>query len=247
MKFSGRIALAGYAITFSTIALGQTQAQQDRLNQVARLVVTSPMCERLEMKLDPDLPAKVESAFKTESSSWDVDKAVVESLAVEAISRQSAIFKTDLEASSSSAKTDTQLRSLRNVLLGYGRACMTATTDSIFSKLVTVPPNYDLEAAVTRTTDAMLEGGGLASWQTPRIQNRGDLMMVAGSCRSKIGARRSDALVKEFGQSSDARVRNYYSKSLDEGLADPTMIATLAGCNRAIQNMRLKAGPVTAR
>lgn len=247
MKFVGRIALAAYAIAFSNLASGQTQTQQDRLNQVARFVVTSPMCERLEMKLDPDLPAKVESAFKVESSSWDVDKAVVERLAVEAISRQGAIFKTDLEASSSSAKTDMQLRNLRNVLLGYGRACMTATTDPIFSKLITLPSNYDLEAAVTRTTDAMLEGGGLASWQTPRIQNRGDLMMVAGSCRSKIGALRSDALVKEFGQSSDARVRNYYSKSFDEGLADPTMIATLAGCNRAIQKIRLKAGPVTAR
>lgn len=66
----------------------------------------------------------------------------------------------------------------------------------------------------------MLELGGLASWQTPRIQARGDLMMLAGTCRSKIGAARSDALVQEFGQSDDPRVRDYYSKSFDEGLAD---------------------------
>ena len=247
MRFVERVAFAIYAIAFSTLAAAQTQTQQDRLNQVARFVVTSPMCERLGMKLDPELPAKTESAFQAETSLWSVDKSVVERLTVEAISRQNAIFKTDLEAQSSAAKTDTQLRGLRNVLLGYGRGCMAATTDTIFSKLITLPPNYDLEAAVIQTTDAMLEGGGLASWQTPRIQNRGDLMMVAGSCRSKIGALRSDALVKEFGQSSDAGVRNYYSKSFDEGLADPTMIATLAGCNRAIQKMRLKAGPVTAR
>lgn len=86
----------------------------------------------------------------------------------------------------------------------------------------------------------MLEAGGLASWQTPEIQARGDLMMLAGICRSKIGPARSDALVKEFGQSDDPRVRNYYTKSFDEGLDDPTVIETLAGCNKAITPYRAK-------
>lgn len=66
-------------------------------------------------------------------------------------------------------------------------------------------------------------------------------MMLAGTCRSKIGPSRSDALVKEFGQSNDPRVRDYYSRSFDEGLADPSIIETLAGCNRAIAGFRAKA------
>ena len=41
--------------------------------------------------------------------------------------------------------------------------------------------------------------------------------------------------------SPDPRVRNYYTKSFDEGLADPTIIETLAGCNRAIEKSRIKA------
>jgi hypothetical protein len=66
-------------------------------------------------------------------------------------------------------------------------------------------------------------------------------MMMAGACRSKVGAVRSDALVREFGQSTIPKVRDYYAKSFDEGLADQSMISTLAGCNRAIESFRAKA------
>lgn len=222
-------------------ALAQTQSQQDRLNRVARLVVTAPMCERLGMKLDPEFPTKAEAAFKGEMASWLVGPATVERLMGEAIARQGAMLKTDLDAASDEATTDVKLRGLRIILLGYGRTCMAAATDPIFSPLIVPPPGYDVEKAATDTADTMLEVGGLASWQTPRIQARGDLMMIAGICRSKIGAARSDALVREFGQSDDPRLRNYYSKSFDDGLADPTMISTLAGCNRAITANRMKA------
>jgi len=65
-------------------------------------------------------------------------------------------------------------------------------------------------------------------------------MMLAGTCRSKIGQERSNALMKEFGQSSDPRIRNYYMKSYDEGLSDPTIISTLAGCIKAIASYLTK-------
>ena len=225
----------------SVPAFAQTQVQQDRLNRVAQFVVTSPTCERLGMTLDPELPTKVEAAFMAETASWQIDPATMERLKGEAISRQVAILKTDLETAAGVAKTDVQLRGVRTILLGYGRTCMAATSDPIFASLITLPAGYDLEKAATDTADTMLEAGGLASWQTARIQARGDLMMLAGTCRSKIGAARSDALVSEFGQSDDPRVRNYYSRSFDEGLSDPTMISTLAGCNRAISANRAKA------
>lgn len=222
-------------------ALAQTQAQQDRLNRVAQYVVTAPMCGRLGMKLDPDLPTRAEASFKTETESWQLDLITLERLKVEAVSRQGEIIKTDLETASAGMVNSAKLRGVKNILLGYGQTCLAASADPIFSHLIELPLGYDVEKAATAAADSMLEAGGLASWQTPQIQARGDLMMLAGACRSKIGAVRSDALVKEFGQSDDPRARDYYSKSFDDGLADPTMISTLAGCNRAIQNFRLKA------
>lgn len=236
-----RLAAALLAVAAALPAHAQTQAQQDRLNEIAKFVVTSPMCEQLGMQVDPDLPTKAADAVEVETAGWQVDRATVERLVSETTARQGAMLKTDLGAASANAKTDAQLRGLRNILLGYGHTCMAAAADPIFSALIVAPPGYDLERAATGMSDGMLEEGGLASWQTPRIQSRGDLMMLAGTCRSKIGAARSDALVKEFGQSDDPRVRNYYSKSFDGGLADPTIVSTLAGCNRAIAAYRAKA------
>jgi hypothetical protein len=228
------------ALGLSLPAMAQTQAQQDRLNRVGQFVVTAPMCERLGMKLDPDLPVKAEAALNAETAAWAVAPATVARLKGEAINRQSRMLATDLQSAADGAKTDAQLRDLKHTLLGYGRTCMEASGEPIFSSLIVPPPGFNLETAATELTDSMLEVGGLASWQTPQIQARGDLMMLAGTCRSKIGALRSDALVRQYGQSDDPRVRDYYSKSFDEGLSDPSTIGTLAGCNRAIAAYRAR-------
>jgi hypothetical protein len=98
------------------------------------------------------------------------------------------------------------------------------------------------------TADSMWETGGLVSWLPPQIQASGDLMTLAGTCRSKIGSVGSDALVKEFGQSNHPRVLNYYAKSFGDGQADPMVIEILAcrdppvrlGLNGAAAGPRLK-------
>lgn len=225
----------------SLSARAQTQAQQDRLDRIAQFVVTAPMCERLGMTLDPDLAAKAEVALAEESAGWRLDSATIQRLKNEAISRQGSMLQIDLDAAAAAAKSDAQMRNVRTTLLGYGRTCLSAARDPIFSRLVTLPPDYDLETEATRASDSMLESGGLASWQTPKIQARGDLMMLAGTCRSKIGSVRSDALVRDYGQSDDAKARNYYRKAFDEGLAEPSIISSAAGCDRAIARMKLKA------
>ena len=100
------------------------------------------------------------------------------------------MLSVDLDTAAASAKTSQQLRGIRAILLGYGHTCMEATTDPIFSKVIAAPPGYDLNNAVTLEADSILEAGGLASWQTPAVQARGDMMMLAGTCRSQIGAAR---------------------------------------------------------
>lgn len=232
--------VAAIAATLPATAQAQTQVQQDRLNRVAQYVVTAPMCAKLGMKLDVDLPSKAEVALKTETEGWGVSPPIVEQLKQEAAARQGRIFATDLTAATDRMTTDAQLRKVKSILIGYGRTCLAAASDPIFASLIIPPPGFDLETAATDLADSLLEGGGLASWQTPAIQTRGDLMMVAGTCRSKIGAARSDALVRHYGVSDDPRIRNYYSRSFDEGLADPSIIGTLAGCNRAIARYRKK-------
>lgn len=227
--------------TAPSAVLGQTQAEQDRLDTAAKFVVTAPMCELLGMVVDPELPVKADEALIGEAASWQMDLELLKQLKDQAFARQSRMLGTDLEAAAAAAKTDAELRNIRNVLRGYARTCESATGDPIFSQLIKLPAGWELETAITTASDKMLEGGGLASWQTPAIQARGDLMMLAGTCRAKIGPSRSDALVAEYGKSDDVRERAYYRRSFDDGLADQTIIETLDGCNRAIQRFRAKA------
>ena len=148
------VALRGALFALSIIASGsafaQTQAQQDRLNEVGRFVVTAPMCEKLGMRLHPDLPTKAEAALQAETASWSVESATVERLKGEAIARQGRIISTDLQAAANGAKSDAQLRAIKSILLRYGQTCLAATTDSIFASLIVPPPGYDLENAATK-------------------------------------------------------------------------------------------------
>lgn len=220
----------------TTPAVAQSQVQQDRIDRVSQFVVTAPMCRRLGMTVDSEIGTKVEAAFRAETATWQVASATVDALIVASLRRQNAMLRVDLDTASSNARTGEQLRGLSAIVMGYGRTCMEAISDPIFSQVITAPSGYDLSNAVTAFTDSMLEDGGLASWQTPVIQARGDMMMIAGACRAQIGAARSDALVSQFGQTDDARVRGYYRQAFDLGLGDTELNFTLAQCNRAITN-----------
>lgn len=233
-------------VSSAEAAFAQTQVEQDRIDTLARYTVTSPMCETLGMTVTKDGGDIFEAGLKAETATWSIPYAEVERLTSAAIERQGQMLSIDLDAAAQGAKSEAQLRGIHKILLGYGQTCITLAVDPIFSKLVHVPAGYDLNQAVTIASDSMLEAGGLASWQTPGIQARGDLMMVAGACRARIGPGRSDAIVRQYGRSDDIRVRRYYTRSFDEGLADTELNFDLAQCNRAISKLRnqISAGGV---
>jgi hypothetical protein len=219
-------------------SFAQTQVQQDRLDTLARYTVTAPVCQKLGMTVDENAGDKFAAALKVETAGWSLDPAAVERLMSAAFERQGRILAIDLDAAAAHAKTAAELRRVREILLAYGKTCLAAAADPIFSRFVVRPAGFDLDRAATDLSDSMLESGGLASWQTPAIQAHGDLMMVAGACRSKIGAARSDALVRAFGTSDDPRVRAYYTRSFDDGLNDTELNFTLPQCERAIARLR---------
>lgn len=221
-------------------AHAQSQREQDRLDTLARYSVTSPICKRLGMNVIENAGDIFSAGLKLETASWSVDPATIERLMTASLQRQGRMLAIDLDSAAQNAKTDAQLRRVRDIFLGYGKTCLAAASDPIFSKIVSLPPGYNLETAATTASDALLEGGGLASWQTAAIQARGDMMMIAGACRAKIGAARSDALVRTFGASEDPRIRAYYTRSFDEGLSDNELNFTLAQCERAIAGQRRK-------
>lgn len=162
MKLS--ISLAALVIVAAaTPAFAPSQAQQNWIDKVSRFVVTAPICGKLGVTVDPALPDKVEGAFKTQTSAWSIAPAGIERLKLASIQRQSNVLKVDLETASANAKTDVQLRQIGSILRSYGRTCLVATQDPIFSQGITAPSGFDLGRAATYMADGMLEAGGLAS------------------------------------------------------------------------------------
>jgi hypothetical protein len=234
MKHCRSIFLSMLCLIAPSSLHAQTQVQEDRMNTLARYTVTSSVCATLGMTVDGDSGDKFTTALREETASWHVDQSVIERLMSAAFDRQGRMLQIDLQAAAEQAKSEVELRGVKAIFVRYGKICLAAAADPIFSKLIAVPAGYDLDRAATAASDELLEAGGLASWQSSDIRARGDLMMLAGACRTQIGHARSDALVQKYGASEVARVRDYYSKSFDAGLSDTELHFTLSQCDRAI-------------
>jgi len=220
-------------------AAAQTQAQQDRLEQIGRYGVTSALCARLGMTVMPDAGAFIEKQLASETASWGLPKETVDRLALAALNREGTILKTDLDAAGQ-ARTEAQLRGIRPIIARYARMCVTISRDPMFAAVVKAPAGYDPERAATEWSDAVLADGGLASWQTPAIRARGDLMMMIGSCRSLMDPTRSDALKAEIGRSDDPRTREFYLASFDRGMQGEPIVNSRSDCIRVINGLKAK-------
>lgn len=235
---AGGILLA--ALLTTTPSHGQTQDQFDRLDVLARYAVTLAVCEKLGMGVVPDAGQKIEAGIAKEASSWGLSPERYKEVSGAAVKRQSRIIKIDNEAALAASKTEAGLRNVRSYFTRHGATCLNAAADPLFRQFVSVPVGFNLDAAATNAADGLLAGGGLASWQTPAIQARGDLMMAAGACRRHIGPNRSDAIFQTNSRVGDPRERAYYVASYDEGLNDTELNFDAVQCERLIARLQKK-------
>lgn len=237
----GLVASLGICFSLPTLAIAQTQAQFDRLDEFALFTVTVPMCRKLGFQIAPNFEQRIDPAIDAEISSWVGDPERLRIAAKQAVAHQSQIFGVDLKSYSDGARTDQDLRNVRQIFVRYGAICQREVQDRFFSSFVSMPVGFDLDRATTAAADELLEGGGLASWQTPVIAARGDMMMLAGACRHHIGANRSDQLQAYYGRDHDPRERDFYRKSFDAGMNDADLLVlTRQQCLRAIGNYERK-------
>lgn len=240
----GSLLIAGSPATAQAQAQAQTQAQFDRLDELAQFTVVSPMCKKLGFSIATDIESRLDPAIQGEIENWDGDKPRLKAASIEAAQRQSQMMEVDLKFLSDHAITEAELRKLKAIFIRYGHVCEKAASDKFFKTFIAAPIAYNLESAATALSDEMLEAGGLASWQTPRITARGDMMMIAGACRHLIGPIRSDALRQTYGRSDDPRERAYYDRSFDSGLNDSELNMDRAQCERAIARYRQKISAI---
>lgn len=230
-----KILLSAASLSLSQVAAAQTQAQVDRANQIAKYGMRLAVCKKLGMTLAPDAIERMTELAAKEVATWGLPSDGGEKLIGQAARRHGQMFSVDLDAAAAKANNEIELRRLSTVLADLGRDCPAMLGDPIFARILSAPAEFNLTSAARDAADAILADGGLASWQTPSIQARGDLMMLAGTCRAEIGAARSDAIVSKYSRSDDSRERGYYLRSFDAGLDDTELQFSKAQCDRAIR------------
>jgi hypothetical protein len=222
-------------------AAAQTHAQFERIDLLARYTVESAVCPKLGFEVKAD--GKVFSrALAAEAHAGGLAPAVAERMYGEAVQRRSRTFEMDLDQLSAQANESNNFSGLKALFAGQGELCVRAARDPLFSQIVKAPPGFDLDKAATAAADELLARGGLASWQTPQIQARGDILMLAGACRSHFGAARSDALFTQYSATESARERAYYSEAFQLGLSDTDLDLDATQCEGSLRNLRAKAG-----
>lgn len=243
---SSRLIVGGAVITLllAPNALAQTQAQFDRINEVAKHGVVIGACDRFGYTVAPDAGDGLTADLTMEMVTSGLPDAESSRLIGQAVQRNLSSFQTDLDSRLAEAKGAPDLGSKTvRMLTDLAQMCHRAASDTIVGKYLSEPAGYDLRATVTKIADAMLEDGGLASWQTAQIRGRGDLVSVAGACRRTIGAARSDALFATYSRTENPRERDYYARSFQRGIDDPELTSLDgAQCERAIKAFTAKAG-----
>jgi hypothetical protein len=215
-------------------AMEPTQAQLDRFDKIAEYTLAGATCEDLGFKADPNLSEAAGAALRADPVNAGLNEAATSKLLKEATTRRERMFKADKDAFLHGMKGN-ELKNLTALFVHYGQQCIRALSDPVFSQLLTAPPNFNLQQAAASAADEILEPAGYASWQTRPIQARGDLMRVAGGCRTQIGAARSDALFATYAKSDNVRARQWYRTSFDEGLVDDDIGSfTKSQCERVI-------------
>lgn len=221
-----------------------TQAQFDRANALAYSSLVAANCRGLGFTLESDgsaLGAKTIAGFRDEAAETPLSPEAADALLAQALDRQGKTIEIDIAGYPATAE------GYRALNLRLADDCLKAAQDPVLAGILKAPEGFEPRRAAAAATDVLLAKGGLASWQTPSIQARGDLLTVAGSCRRLIGGERADALFKTYARAEDPRERAYYVESYDAGLADKFHFDfDLAQCERAIATNIKTAGAVPA-
>lgn len=224
-------------------ASSQTSDRFRRIDELAQYTVESVACTDLGFSLRKDEEA-LARAVEAENLAAGASAEGAKKLYEDAVARRLQTFGLDLQARKEAAfKSGNMGKALRQIFVERGEFCMRAAQDSLFARFLSQPESFDPNKAALELSDKLLEGGGLASWQTPKIQAQGDVVLIAGACRRQIGSARSDALFAGYTRTEDPRERDYYSKSFQKGLTDPDYADLDAQqCERAIRRLKAAVG-----
>ena len=183
--------LALLAAMLATVpaARAQTQAQADRIDDLTRYAMYAGACDAFGIPARDGQAEQIGALALAEAESSGLDKSKAAEFVQAAVDRHGRSLEIDFQALVEGARTGgRKLSEIAPAFRKIGENCVEAAADPAAGKYLVLPAGFDLDKAVTAAVDKLLVSGGLASWQTPAIQARGDLLMAAAGRRSAARA-----------------------------------------------------------
>ncbi|MET4682541.1 hypothetical protein [Brevundimonas faecalis] len=217
----------GYAAlaVWAAIQLSATPADQGMARQLddelGRIAAASSQCHQLGYSVSPFFSEAIEAEL-SEPKLNSPSPAVREQWVLESMRAHVAEFARLGQAASDGATARERTAEPTHRMVEWlDRACAAATSHIVTRDYITAPANFDRAASRRMMADDILQGAGLASWQTPAIFARGDVFMLLGACSDILPEARLSALSSATMPSADVRTsreRQFYERKYREGV-----------------------------
>lgn len=177
-----------------------------RLDTVSSYAVASAACEPLGYQVSDDFADVLQKRAVAEAEAAGAPTTVVNGWVEESVRRAASLFQQDLDRTLATVKAGSDPGSAVNRMYdAQAEGCARIAADPISFGILTAGAPDEMRAARIKVADELLAGYGKASWQTPVVWARGELLMALGICKARMPAAQHDQLLAEHLPASQAQ------------------------------------------
>lgn len=200
------IALAIAALLQTTVPPEQARAYA-RVDEVGSYLMATTVCSEIGWTLSDGATEQIATRVYAEQAEAGVDQATVDLWSGEILRRHSDILRTEMTRAAASFRDQGELTALADFFAGADRRCDAFASDPISVGLISSDGSAARALARQAKIDSWVEVGGLASWQTPALTAKGDLLMALGACSTVLPTARRDAMLTRHLPPAESRDR----------------------------------------
>jgi len=208
-----------------------------RIDTVSSYPSSASSCNMLGYTVSDNFPDVLAERVIAEAKEAGVSEATASSWASEGIRRHGASFERDLRTAQS-LSTETEIAaSVKAVFDMLSSKCETVAADPISRGILTAGTPEAMREARAEVEDPLLAGVGAASWQTPAIWARGELLVGLGVCKNRLPSEQHDQLLAEHlpASSDTSPAGSWMAGQYVEGIrSSANMVLDATQCRRLI-------------
>lgn len=186
--------------------LPEHAAAYSRIDTLAAYAGDAALCSKLGYAVSDDFTPVLAERSLAEMQAEGVSEETATVWVNEALQRTLKARKAEMDSYTSSLDDEAEIASsVRAMYASLQAKCATIAADPISFGIITAGTPDELLTAKTAMEDQLLADVGAASWQTPAIWARGELLIGLGVCKNVMPRSEHDSLLAEHLPASSDR------------------------------------------